>query len=732
LSVTGHNIANVNTDSYSRQTVITGTRAPLFNGTGYFVQGAQVMNVERSYDEFINQEIRAAVSNQGQSEAFFDFSERVSNLLANTETGVPAAMNEFFDAMSVVASDPASITNREVLLAQGRILAGRFNALYEDLTAQRNTINIDIEDTTKRITAIGQNIAKVNGQIRASSSGGGQPNDLLDQKDSLLKELASLVNVFVVGRGDGSSDIFIGNGQPLVVGPNAETITSAPSTTDLEKMEVVIESGSSQVVISDSISGGRLGGLLDFRKQILTDQLNSIGRLAMSVADSINQQHQKGIDISAELGGLFFTDINATAFMQERQVASTQNSGTADISGVQVDDTNLIQDSDYTLSFDLATDTYRLTRLSDNTVTDTFTETSLGAAPATYKSATEGFTINFSAIGADNLDTWKIRPTTGGAKNIAMALSDPNKFAAASPLKVSKDAGNVGNGEIHVPTISDITNAAFTTTVKALVPELAVQFTSDTGFDLVAKQPSSTATLQGTANPTKNFTQPLRVTVTNVTAGSPGTVDFTVETVDTSSTPPTYTNIATVAGESLDSNIFSTDPALSGLGYDVNLSGTPVAGDVFVVGVTYTPDVENDIMALSGQDYGYDFKITGQPLTGDSFTLEYNTNGVSDNRNGLAISDLQQEKLVGSGSSTFSDAYGRIVTAVGTLTSEAKINAESTESLKRQMLARRDNESGVSLDEEAANLIKYQMAYQASARVVSSVQQVFDALLQIR
>jgi len=155
---------------------------------------------------------------------------------------------------------------------------------------------------------------------------------------------------------------------------------------------------------------------------------------------------------------------------------------------------------------------------------------------------------------------------------------------------------------------------------------------------------------------------------------------------------------------------------------------------------TITPPAEGMLSQAGApyDTYGFDFDIEGTPATGDAFTLEFNTGGFDDNRNGLKLADLQNNDLVRqnvvSGTNadnhkTFNQAYAGLVTDVGVITNQAKTNGAAFEALAEQSEAWYESLSGVNLDEEAANLLRFQQSYAASAQVLATARTVFDTLL---
>ena len=143
----------------------------------------------------------------------------------------------------------------------------------------------------------------------------------------------------------------------------------------------------------------------------------------------------------------------------------------------------------------------------------------------------------------------------------------------------------------------------------------------------------------------------------------------------------------------------------------------------------YIPSQQNDMLATAGLNYGFEVTLGGLAVTGDEFTGEYNTGGIGDNSNALAMANIQTQNVINNGASTIQEGYGLMVSEIGTRTNEGQISMGAAQSLLRQTEARIQSVSGVNLDEEAAKLIKYQQSYQAAAQIISTATLIFDTLI---
>jgi flagellar hook-associated protein 1 len=642
ISTTSHNIANVNTEGYNRQRNDYVSSLPQFLGGYYFGSGVELSNVQRIFNQVLTNEVRANSNSAASHEAYLQQAQQLDSLLADVDTGLNQQLQAFFAALQGVSDNPSSIPARQVLLSQASMLAGRFKSLDTTLSKQRDTVNGSVTAIATEITALGGAIAELNTAITSAVSAGngvaGQPNDLLDQRDLLLDKLAAITNITTVDQADGSVSVFLGNGQALVVGPVHNNVIAQPGVNDPRQTDLFLQasSGGALIDITTQISGGKLGGLLQFRSQLLDPAINMLGKVAIGVATTLNEQHALGMDLNNALGGLFFTDFNDPAISGRRVVAQSGYAGPGTFS-VDISDASALTDSNYLLTLNAGT--YTVTRLSDNTVINSFVAP---AAPATVALA-DGMTLNIASNAADG-DSFMLTPTRGAAGEMRRIIDDVRGVAAALPVNTRTALANTGSGIVKSVQVTDTSTAAFATPL-ALTPPLQIVFTSATTYNVV--------------------------------------------------------NATTSA--------------------------------VLVTGAVFVPNQDNSLLATAGPPvdaFGYEIVMAGAPRTGDSFDVYYNAGGIGDNRNSQLMAALQNLPTLDNGSSNYSQAYGRMIAEVGTRTAEAESNHASSSALVEQSKARRDSTSGVNLDEEAANLIRFQQAYEASAQVISVARSLFDTLFQ--
>lgn len=624
LSTTSHNIANVNTDGYSRQTTDISTRLPSIQGGVFYGNSVEVNAVTRHYDQFLTAEQRLAQSSFSRLETYTDLSSQIDDVLADPLGGISPVLQDFFSAAQDVADDPTSSTARLQLLNQSDALTQRFAFLDSRFRDLADNTGTRITEVVNEINDLVSSIKDVNlrlGDSGAFGNGSSQSADLLDQRDQYLDELSKRINISVIDEGRGQMSIFVGNGQTILNGVTQFTLSPATNPANPDE-DFIIYNGLNQVNdLSQHLDGGELGGLLQFRREVLNPGRNSLGRVALAVAETVNIQHNRGMDLYNNQGQDFFSYSAPEAYPY------STNAGAASVTS-SISDVSQLTEENYTLSYDGAN--WSMTSFSGGstvTVAD-------GGGAGTLVSL-DGIDINIAAghtLGAG--DAFTIRPYLNAAKNLQTLISDPNRIAAAAPIRANANLQNLGNGEISDGTVTDSSNPNLTNTVN-------LTFSSAT-----------------------TFTSPVDVVVngtTTITAGNP---------------------ITYIENMSVEAN-----------GWLVTLNGTPQSGDVF--------------------------------------TIDANSNGVGDNRNMLAFANLQNTRILDNQASSFQEAYSSFIGRIGAQVQSAESTKDAQGSLLGQISDRKAQISGVNLDEEAADLVKFQQAYEATARIISTSQTLFETLISV-
>jgi flagellar hook-associated protein 1 FlgK len=657
LQTTAHNIANVDTPGFTRQRTIVTSNPALQTGSGYVGQGARVLTIERLYSSFLTDQVQRSQSRSSELETYHAQISQIDNLLADSTTGLSPSLQQFFNSVQQVAANPGQLPGREAMMSSAQGLADRYQSLGNQLTEIADGLNADLRATVTSINSFAEAIASLNQQIGVAQASTGQPaNDLLDTRDQLVLELNQLVQARTTPNGDGGVNVFIGNGQQLVIGSLASGITTTPSASDPSRLVVGLQTpGGIQEMPESLLKGGSLGGLLAFRAESLDRVTNDLGRNAASLALTFNAQSSLGQDLlgQSQLSAppsSFTPDLFVVP--PPAVIANVNNpAGSPSVSAAFANpppfNGNFYTDlgsSDYRLSADASGLT--LTRLADN---KEWGGADLGAINSALASDPQGFTLASAGGEPPAGSSYLVRPTRDAARNLSVnpaLAANPSLIAAAGPIRTASGQANTGSATISAGNVGP----GYADALAALPVTLAFQGGNLQGFP----------------------------------AGTQVSID----------------GLAPV------------------------LIADPTQGVAYTSGATIT-------LVGSTPPAGISFAITGQPANGDTFTLARNGGATADGRNTLALAQLQTQATMSGKTASFQQAYAQLVSDVGNQTRQIEVSGIAQQSLLAQAQASRESLSGVNLDEEAANLIRYQQAYQASAKAMEIGASLFNTILQI-
>ncbi|MCK5831549.1 MAG: flagellar hook-associated protein FlgK [Methylococcales bacterium] len=433
IETTSHNISNVNTEGYSRQRVELDARLPTYTGGGYIGAGVDITNIARTYDQFINGQLRSSTSAFGEVDSFKSFAGQVDTLLADSSTGMEPALEGFFKAMNDVANDPASMTARDVMLSEAEGLTHRFSLVSGRFEEMRDQVNSGVKHMTETISSYTQAIADLNKDISTalgSANGQQQPNDLLDKRDLVLNKLSELVDISVIPQTSGMVSVVMSNGQPLVMDAKAYKLGTQGNEFDPTKLDVtLIEKGVKPQVITSQLTGGKLSGTLRFRDEILDPAQQKLGSIANAIAMEFNTVHQLGYDLNGDLGEPLF---KYSGLSDVPAISVTTNTGTSSVTAAFDTNSADLDASDYLLEYDGAN--YTLIRMADDTVIP-LTAAGVPAilTPTNATDVLPGITLEID-LPPNAGDQFFIRPSYRAADNLVLNVTDPRKIAAATSL----------------------------------------------------------------------------------------------------------------------------------------------------------------------------------------------------------------------------------------------------------------------------------------------------------
>lgn len=458
ITTTSHNIANVNTEGYSRQRVLTATQHPDRTSVGALGNGVRVLGVERIASEFATARVFDTTAQHARDDTHLALAARIDNLLAGDALSVAPTIDSFFAALEDAATDPGAQATRQAAIAGGNELATRFNTLHDQLSQTAVELDGRRAAAVDTLNELAESLARINTDLTSHHGTGRErfPADLLDERERLVAAMAEQTDVRVLEQDNGALNVSIGNGIALVTDREVNTL-SVEGGERPGLSRVMVEQGGAPLDIGGRLDGGILGGLDAFARQTLEPATHRLGQLAHAFVATINEAHAAGIDRRGDAGGEWFS-IGAP-----RVAAANGNAG-AGIPDVSVQDASALQPSDYDVRFDGAA--WRITRTSDGAITT-------GSSPI----ALDGLAFTLPA-GAVAGDSFTVSATGTAAGSMRAMLGDPDALALAAPIRGDTPLGNTGDTRIDALAAIDPQDPDH-------AAEVLLTFTAPDRYDLV-------------------------------------------------------------------------------------------------------------------------------------------------------------------------------------------------------------------------------------------------------
>ncbi len=426
LDTTGHNVANVNTDGYSRQRVESASLPPRFIQPGYLGQGVGTEAIIRQYDDIIGRQIVAGSSAYTEQDRIRELTSRLDQALSDPDSSLGPQLEQFFASLNDLSNEPTSLAVRQDVLVKANTLVDGFHRMDTEMRALDTEVSQRIDGSVDEINRLAARVGELNEQIAAATgrAQGRPPNDLLDKRDQAVKELAEQVGISTVMDDKGLLTVMMGQGQTLVQGLAVSTLETIPNDLDPQQLNVVmLHPSGDRYDLTHYIQGGELGGLLAFRDEVLNPARNALGRSAVALAEATNAQHLLGMDLNGNIGGLLFS-------LPAAEVIPNQPANNIDVT---IDDVAGLSDETYRLEYDGAN--WQLTQLSDGQ--------NVILTPDPPGWTADGIRIEETAAPAAG-DVYLIRPTRYAPGDIKVVISDPREVAAAAAILAN--VATDGNG----------------------------------------------------------------------------------------------------------------------------------------------------------------------------------------------------------------------------------------------------------------------------------------------
>lgn len=653
LTVTGHNISNVNTPGFSRQEVILTEERPVDGSPGQVGTGVKIEQIRRSVDVFLNRELTNSQEGLGQFTVTRDELQRLESLLGDTRgQGLAGQLNEFFKALGDASTTPSQITPRSVVLAKASTLAGTFRRINADVTDTRRAVDVQINVNIREINGLTRKIAELNSQIKSAEVSGQIANDLRDQRDLAVNELATRIEVSTLDRPDGTVSVFTAHGLVLVEQETTRNLVGVESADNQGLLDIGYDIGGTRPsIINDLISSGRLRGLLDVRDQTIPSVQRGIDRLAGSLLTEVNRIHRLGYGLDGSTGRDVYAGLSVTT------MAPSTNIGTGSIGNGALTAPSLATFHDYEFRFSGPGNYSILDTTMGTGIRGNYTGTAI--TPPTVDAP-----INI-VTGVNDTLVISIDGTTSGTITLNGAASPGRPYTSGAALAAELE--------------NDI-NAD--STLASAGRRITVMFDSTTD----------------------------RLVLQSNSIGGTSSVDVTGGTARASLGLSAGTSTA-ASGAYSGPQTFNVD------GIAVTVTGVPAA---------------NDVLSFNSRDNAArDLAVA--LLDPSQVALSSTRAGVpGNNQNGLELVALQSKSIVALDNATFFDAYRKTATDLGVESQVAGQRLDAEEIRHEQLQNFRSQVSGVSLDEELVNLLKYQRAFEAASRMIVAADELMATLISLK
>ena len=633
LTTVGHNIANVNTPGYSRQTVYTNALHGQNMGNGFIGKGVQVATVMRNYSALLNRQSNAANAIHAADTSRLQGLMQMQDVFEGGDGSLGAAVTNMMNAFVDVQAAPSDATGRNVVLTRMSELAARFHAASNMLEEQDYSTAQQLRNNALLVNDKASQVARLNNEISRALATGHQPNDLLDARDQVIREINQYVQTTQVAADDGSISLFVGGSQALVLGINSGQL-SVEETKEYpgsQRMALYFsQPGGQQLELTAAmVGGGEIAGLLKFRNEDLAEGRNLLGRLAMTIGHELNLQNQRGLTLNGQQGGaLFALPTTSTGY---GNITGYSNIGPG-AATTQVMDASQLKPSEYRLIFEGSPVAPVLTRMSDGKVFNGSSTPPLTMAALNAGFDADGlrFTVpNATTAAAVAGNSMLFKPFSTAASEIEALVHNPDELAVSSALTANINKENKGT--------------------------LQLSFVGANDLSLGIPAPQAPVTLTFSVNATT------------------GEISYT---------------------DGIAIGTYKPGEPITIEGWSIILTGTPADGDTVTV--------------ANALDLGDGYKLNAG--------------------NAGAFLDLRDRKVFDGGTS-FTDGFSSAMAVVGTRTQSVQLAAQLSSTVANNLELDRTAISGVNLDEEAARLLQYQQAYQASSKVIQIAQSLFDSVL---
>ena len=432
LATTGQNIANVGNDAYARREahiseVKSGSDAlQISNSAGY---GVKIDGITRAFNQFIDIQLQNAASGFAFSTAQATVLNQLEQVVRPTQGSVSQRLQELFESFNLVAQDPSDLASRHVAVDNAKALASSIVIVANGISDLRNFVSENLETDVSEANGILKQLAEIQEELLGNEPARKAPNDLLDQRDVLIKELSNLVEVNVDYKSGGMIDISIGTagqGRPLLSGVVHSNL-------------VVQQSGGSPKIFLDNSNGGGLSKIQLQSGRIsgnlaadiaLVETKSALDQMTRKLVSEFNELHNLGTNLNGELGGDFF-NLDGVQILKTSDEYSTSQ---INIAG----STNTKNGESFQVDYDASKDIWSL-------------KNNFGEEIAEFRDTFDFDGIKINIAGKASLgDEFNIEFTDGLSENLNLQLQDGRDLAASSFYLVERDPENVSSTRLSI------------------------------------------------------------------------------------------------------------------------------------------------------------------------------------------------------------------------------------------------------------------------------------------
>ena len=808
VQVGSHNIANVDTPGYTRQSLRLGANNATPLPVGNIGGGVNAETIFRNYDRFMTERIASQHSVLSNLESQKDSLRIVETIFNEAQGfGLNDVMSQFWNSWQDLSDNPEILSTRQTVVQMGQLVIDQVQYMNDEIAQARYDIGVNLEAATEEINSITDQLSAINLQIINMESANREANDLRDRRDELVKELSGFLDVKYYENRTGAYTVLLKDGHPLV--DNIEKW-------DVEMLDNSLRwlsTNSRGVTTSTEVGtgadlGGKVGGWLEVRSQLLeNDPNNYLGRLnafTNSLIREVNQVHSQGVGLVSFENAVVGQEIaRNTAFLTTTVDATTAidsiNSGTLEINDRKVGE---IRGALPVNGLAMAKTYNAVTAINDaiTGVTAKMTTQVAGSAVTPMVAGDNGNTVNFTVNGVDVSyavtvpgDDVANTLATNVVAAINTAISTYNGLSTtANPVTIEAVVGDGANGGAADSIVLRNTNSGD----ESPIGLSGLDLTDATEVKLGLADGKYMADNTHNTGEISLFSQePFEVKASNddyylnqlgmgggLHSGDSAddgrfTFDFSNGGIAASLQGYDFADELVTDGGAFEVWVYNTDGTLAlSQPVEVSLDRASTLQDVvnsFNVSLT---NASGGAAWLTASIEDNKFKIT--PDTGHTFALGNDSSnflqvaGVNtyfsghdssdiglnqdlvanldlvaaakvnehgeifrgDNSNALlvsAVQDMENVEYIGTHSTAkLDDFYNALVSEIGTDTRNINRDYEYNSLVSNQMQELRDAVSGVSLDEEMANLIKYQQAYTAAAKLVGTSDEMLVTLLE--